>query len=160
MSSIVVVYLFIFFITCVTKFCICFELVSYIKKPQKKKKKQKCWKIRRVCLFVFSTRSFFYTKFSFIWHVCVCVCVLGVAGMPWVMRGHPCQTVDMWHKSWRRNWKALPMRERARKISKWKCWENCWKYISAHSCHTNKSSILFRVIVQFIKKKSTVNFSI
>lgn len=24
---------------------------------------------------------------------------MGVVGMPWVMRGHPCQTVDMWHKS-------------------------------------------------------------
>lgn len=22
-----------------------------------------------------------------------------MVGLPWVMRGHPCQTVDMWHKS-------------------------------------------------------------
>lgn len=96
MSSIVVVYLFIFFITCVTKFCICFELVSRIKKPKKRSRK-----IRRVCLFVSLLSLFFYRKFSLICRVCVWVCVgeLGVVGMPWVMRGHPCQPVDMWHKS-------------------------------------------------------------
>lgn len=96
MSSIVVVYLFIFFITCVTKFCICFELVSHIKKPKKKEQKNKAR------LFIcFSPLTPFFTQSFHLSVVCVCVCVLelGVVGLPWVMRGHPCQTVDMWHKS-------------------------------------------------------------
>lgn len=81
MSSIVVVYLFIFFITCVTKFCICFELVSHIKKPKKKEQKNKAR------LFIcFSPLTPFFTQSFHLSVVCVCVCV--GAGCGWLALGY------------------------------------------------------------------------
>lgn len=87
MSSIVVVYLFIFFITCVTKFCICFELVSRIKKPKKRsrKKEQK----NKARLFIcFSALTLFFTQSFHLSVVCVCVGVCGGTGCGWHALGY------------------------------------------------------------------------
>lgn len=80
MSSIVVVYLFIFFITCVTKFCICFELVSHIKKPKKKEQKNKA----RLFICFSPLTPFLHKVFTYL--SCVCVCVGDGCG--WLALGY------------------------------------------------------------------------